>query len=93
MLSTRLITDLHPSYDGKRVGARLPDEFVHKIAGFLEEEEMDIYTLTLYSLNSNDMEYFDEKDRQRVKQIFKILIEDTQHHADLLKLIVEMGGG
>lgn len=70
---------------------RLSDDFVNKIAGFLEEEELDIYTLTLYSMNSKDMEYFNEEDREKVKQIFKTLIKDTHQHADLLKLIVEMG--
>lgn len=72
---------------------RLSDDFVNKIAGFLEDEELDIYTLTLYSLNSKDMEYFGEKDREKVRQIFRTLISDTHHHADILKLIVEMGTG
>ncbi len=72
---------------------RLSNDFINKIAALLEDEELDIYTLTLYSLNSKDMEYFNEPDRERVKRIFKTLIEDTQHHAELLKLIVEMGSG
>ncbi|MBI4431941.1 MAG: hypothetical protein HY592_00450 [Candidatus Omnitrophica bacterium] len=68
-------------------------DFIKKIAKSLEEEEIDIYILMLYCLNSDDLNYFAEKDRERVKKIFKILIEDTQHHAELLKLIVEMGTG
>ncbi len=73
--------------------SKLSDDFIRKIAHSLEEEEVDIYTMVLYSLNSDDMDYFNEKDRERVKRIFKILMEDTKHHAALLKLIVEMGGG
>ena len=69
----------------------LPPNFIKKIARCLEEEEVDIYTMTLYSLNSSDMNYFDEKDRERVGLIFKTLMEDTRRHAELLKLIVEMG--
>ena len=71
--------------------AGLSYEFIQKIAHALEEEEVDVYTLALYSLNSDDIDYFTEADRERVKRIFKILIEDTKHHTQLLKLIVEMG--
>lgn len=71
--------------------AILSHSFIQKIAKALEEEEMDIYTLALYSLNSNDLDYFSEADIDRVRRIFKTLIEDTRHHAELLKLIVEMG--
>ena len=66
-------------------------DFIQKTAKALEEEETDIYTLALYSLNSDDLNYFNEADKERVKRIFKILAEDTKHHADILKLIIEMG--
>ena len=69
----------------------LSTDFIKKIARSLEEEEIDVYVLTLYCLNSDDLNYFSEKDRERVKRIFKILIEDTKHHAELLKLIVDIG--
>ena len=69
----------------------LSSEFIKKIAHSLEEEETDIYTLSLYSMNSDDLNYFNEPDRERIKRIFKILMDDTKHHAELLKLIVELG--
>lgn len=71
---------------------RLSEDLVRKIAHMLEEEEMDIYVLTLYFLNSKDMEYFDKKSAARIRQILKVLIEDTHRHAELLKLVVELGG-
>ena len=71
--------------------ASLSCDFIQKIARALEEEEVDVYTLALYSLNGDDLNYFNKADREKVDCIFKILIEDTKHHADLLKLIVEMG--
>lgn len=71
---------------------KLPPDFIEKIAHALEEEETDIYVMTLYSMSSGDMAYFREEDREQVKRIFKILMDDTKHHAELLKLIVEMGG-
>lgn len=70
---------------------RLSEELIKKIAHMLEEEETDIYVLTLYFLNSKDMEYFDKKDATRIRQIMKVLIEDTHRHAELLKLVVELG--
>ena len=70
---------------------RLPDDFICKIARCLEEEEEDIYTLALYSLDSHDLDYFNEKDREQIKKIFRVLKEDTRRHAELLRLIVELG--
>ena len=67
-------------------------DFIQKIAHALEEEEVDVYTLALYSLNTDDLNYFNEKDREQVKRIFKVLMDDTKHHAELLRLIVEMSG-
>ena len=69
----------------------LPGDFIKKIARSLEEEEVDVYVLTLYCMNSDDVNYFTPEDQEQVKKIFKVLIEDTKHHAELLKLIVEMG--
>ncbi len=71
--------------------AFLSQDFMRKIAHCLEEEELDIYLLLIYSLSSDDMNFFEEKDRQRVQEIFKILTEDTKRHSELLRLIVETG--
>jgi hypothetical protein len=65
--------------------------FLKKLVHCLEEEEMDIYMLTLYSMNSDDMNYFVPKDRERVRTIFQTLMEDTRYHSQLLKLIIQMG--
>ena len=70
---------------------QLSSEFIKKIAHSLEEEETDVYTLSLYSMNGDDLKYFNEPDRERIKRIFTILLDDTKHHSELLKLIVELG--
>ncbi len=69
----------------------LSHEFISKIIRSLQEEETDIFTLSLYSLNTDDLNYFNAKDREKVKRIFKVLSEDTKHHAELLKLIIDLG--
>ena len=66
-------------------------DFIKKLARSLQEEEIDVYLLNLYYRDSEDLDYFAEKDRDKIKRIFNILIEDTRHHAELLKLIVELG--
>lgn len=68
------------------------DSFMRKIAHLLQEEELDIYTLTLYCLNEADLDFFEEKDRRRVEAIFGVLLDDTKKHAELLKLIVSLRG-
>lgn len=58
----------------------------------LQDEEVDIYTMMLYLIDSDDMQFFAEGDRERVKKIFKILTDDTKQHMDLLKFILEAAG-
>ncbi len=70
----------------------LPYDFLKKIAMALQDEEVDIYTLMLYLMDSDDMQFFREEDRDRVKKIFKILTDDTKQHMDLLKFILEAAG-
>ncbi len=69
----------------------LPVPFVEKIAKSLQDEEVDVYLLSLYSLNSKDLEFFSPKDRQRIKKIFNVLLKDTKRHAEILKLIINLG--
>ncbi len=70
----------------------LPYEFLKKVATSLQDEEVDIYTLMLYLMDSDDMQFFAEGDRERVIKIFKILMDDTRQHMDLLKFILEAAG-
>lgn len=72
---------------------QLPAEFIKKVVRCFEDEENDIYALTLYSMDADDLDYFNETDRKRVREIFQTLMDDTRRHAELLKLIVELGGG
>ena len=71
--------------------ANLSDGFIKRVARLLQEEEIDIYVLTLYCLSHEDLDYFKPEDQRRIGEIFRILMEDTKHHAELLKVIVEMG--
>ena len=70
----------------------LAKHFKTKLTKLLQEEEIDLYVLTMHYRNDGDLSYFNEPDRHRVKSIFDILIEDTQRHAELLKNILEAGG-
>jgi hypothetical protein len=69
----------------------LSQEFLKRIARSVQEEEVDVYVLTLHHSNDTDLKFFNEEDRKRVKKILDVLIEDTRHHKELLELIVEIG--
>ena len=75
----------------KKAGTQvaLPKHFKTKLTQLLQEEEIDLYVLTMHYRNDGDISYFNEPERRRVKGIFDILIEDTQRHAELLKGMVE----
>ena len=68
----------------------LPKSLRNKLTKMLEEEELDLYVLTMHYRNDGDLNYFPEADRRRVRGILDILIRDTQHHAELLKKIAEI---
>ncbi len=65
--------------------SRLPNEFITKIAHSLQEE-IDVYLLSLYSLDSEDMYYFPKKDRDRIKKILqRALVDPVQKNARLTR--------
>ena len=70
--------------------AVLSEDFVRKIFRALEEEEEDLYVLTMHYLNSEDLHFFGEKDREKIQKILEVLIRDTKQHSELLKLILEL---
>ena len=80
-----------PRKGSVRPVAILSSDFIRKIAQALEEEDTDVYTLELYAMNSEDLDYFSQADQKKIARIFKVLAQDTKRHAELLKLIVEMG--
>ena len=69
----------------------LPDPIVRRLVRQLQEEEMDVYTMMLYTMGREDIEYFDPKDREEVKRIFSVLMDDTKHHQEILRLMIELG--
>jgi len=65
----------------------LPKLLRNKLAKMLQEEELDLYVLTMHYRNDGDLNYFPDADRRRIRNILDILIQDTKHHAELLKAI------
>lgn len=71
---------------------KLPDDLIKKIICSLEDEETDIFLMTLYCMSSDEMDFFNGEDRGQVKRIFKKLAEDTRRHAELLKSMISVMG-
>lgn len=60
----------------------------HKLTQLLQEEETDLYILTLHYRNDGDLNFFPEADRKQVKKILDVLIQDTQRHSEVIQLII-----
>ncbi len=60
-----------------------------QLSRLLQEEEMDLFLLTLHYRNDGDLNFFPPSDRKRVKKILDLLIHDTEEHSELLKSILE----
>ena len=69
----------------------LSSDRTKRVVKALDEEEEDIYVMTLYFMSHKDLDYFSPPDKERIRQVLKILLEDTKHYAELLKLIVVIG--
>lgn len=54
----------------------------------LQEEETDLYILTLHYRNDGDLNFFPASDRERVKKILDVLIQDTQKHSEMIQSII-----
>jgi hypothetical protein len=61
-----------------------------QLAKMLQEEELDLYVLTMHYRNDGDLNYFPDAERMRIRSILDVLIRDTQHHAELLKKIADL---
>lgn len=68
---------------------RLPKHFTNKLVKLLQEEEIDLYVLSMHYRNDGELSYFPEPERRKIKAIFDVLIRDTQRHREILKEIVE----
>ena len=66
----------------------LPKQFKNKLTRLLQEEEVDLYVLSMHYRNDGDLNYFPEPDRKKIKGIFDILIHDTKQHSEILKRIL-----
>jgi len=62
----------------------------HKLEQLLQEEETDLYILTLHYRNDGDLNFFPEIDRKQVKKILDVLIQDTQRHSKIIQSIIEL---
>ena len=68
--------------------AKLPKQFRARLIRLLQEEEVDLYVLTMHYRNDGDLTYFDEFNRRKVRNILDILIHDTKRHSEILKHII-----
>ena len=77
----------------KRPAVMFSVDFREKVIRSLNEEEIDLYVLTLHYWNHEDLSFFSESDQKKINEIFGTLIRDTQHHKEVLELILGIDEG
>lgn len=60
------------------------DEWLCRLALAEDQEEAEMYLFRLYVENEQDLGFFDEEERERVRGFLRFLIEDTRHHKELI---------
>ena len=63
--------------------------FLQRINMGIEEENIGISLLRLYTESSSELSFFNEIDRERVLTAVQILIDDSERHKDILIDLVE----
>lgn len=64
------------------------EDFKKRLMQALEDEDVDLYVLTMHYRNDGDLNYFGEEERKQVRDILNILIHDTKKHAELLQTVL-----
>ena len=64
------------------------EQFKTRLERLLQEEELDLYILMTHYRNDGELAYFDEASRQKIKNIFDVLIRDTKRHSEILKRLI-----
>lgn len=70
-----------------------PQNFSDRIISCLNDEEVDLYVLTMHYQNNGDLGYFAASDQKRIREIFSVLIRDTHKHRELLERILDLERG
>ena len=67
------------------------EELIFELTKAEEEEEVGLYLLRLHYDNEIDLDFFNLREKERIKKLLTILMDDTARHRELLlKAIAEL---
>jgi len=61
------------------------DELYYELSKAEDEEDIELSMLGLQIERKVDFDFFTKKEKQKVKKLMSILIEDTRKHGELLR--------
>lgn len=65
------------------------EEFLCELSKAEDEEEVDLYLLTLHFNNESDLKFFTQAEQEWIKKNLSILMHDTEKHRGLLAELSE----
>jgi len=65
------------------------EKFLYELRKAEDEEDSGVYLLQLYLNNEDDLRFFSNKDRHRIRQILSFLIYETQKHRVVLSNLAD----
>jgi hypothetical protein len=60
------------------------DELICRLTLAEDQEEAEMFLFRLYLESEEDLMYFEEEERERIKGFLKFLIIDTQRHKEMI---------
>lgn len=64
------------------------DELIFELSKAEEEEEIGLYLLRLHYDNEVDLRFFTQREKDKIKKLLGILMNDTARHRELLTSVM-----
>lgn len=60
------------------------EELLYKLSLAEDEEDGELFLFRLYLQDDEDLNYFNPQEKEEIKGLLKLLIEDTRRHTELI---------
>ena len=65
------------------------EELLYKLSLAEEEEDGGLFLFRLYLQSEEDLSYFSQEEREEIKSLLGILMEDTRRHTELIAEMIQ----
>jgi len=77
---------------GERMNSEQLRQMINRILTDVEEEDIGISLLSRHYQNRDELSFFNETDREAVRQILEKLSKDSERHKTMLQDLIEFLG-